>query len=486
MPNTKLSPEVVAARMAEWRNLKILHARDRAQIDELKAQNQQLKTQLAELSAKFDTVVATQAARIEELEIMVFGRKPSGGAPSSTKPKSLNRPRSKSSYRRPIPPENAVTSEKYHETNACHRCGHELTDKIEAIRYEEDIILATLTPGAPTTTVTKHTVESGWCSRCGQYSSAKDLRGQVVTLGPVVRSFIVYLVIQARLSFSQARALLWQVHHFKVTDGEIAVVLAERRTAYLSMYEQLKTNIRSGPAHLDETSYPIQSEQGAGYAWVLAGADGTKAEHDVVFHLADSRGKGNVETLVGKEYRQTGITDRYGGYKHAFVNGKHQICWAHLHRNARDISKLECLTDEVRAHATHFYGELAGIYKTVRTVWAEPYTQDARSRQTDELLKRVTDLCQSHALDPKKLQDLKAGILEYKDCLLVCLTESNVSPDNNKAERALRKLVLKRKNSFGVRSPKGARVMEVLLSVCQSLCNRDSGSMLMQLHAIGG
>ena len=56
--------------------------------------------------------------------------------------------------------------------------------------------------------------------------------------------------------------------------------------------------------------------------------------------------------------------------------------------------------------------------------------------------------------------------------------------DNNKAERSLRKLVIKRKKSFGVKTLKGARTMEVLLSVSQSLYNRDKNNFLPALHAL--
>lgn len=68
---------------------------------------------------------------------------------------------------------------------------------------------------------------------------------------------------------------------------------------------------------MDETSCPIQSEQGVGYAHVMVSAN----SNDVVFKLANSRGKGNSEKLVGKNYQGGGITDRYGAYKHLFVDG---------------------------------------------------------------------------------------------------------------------------------------------------------------------
>ena len=266
------------------------------------------------------------------------------------------------------------------------------------------------------------------------------------------------------------------MYRFTINSGEIAHILAERRKTYLLTYEKLKTSVRAGPTHMDETSCPIQSEQGSGYAHVMVSA----VTEDVVFKLADSRGKGNSEKLVGNNYRGVGITDRYGAYKHLFA--QHQICWAHLHRTARDVTHLECLGKAKLKHVVQFYDELAKIYSLIRQYQSEPYDAYTRQIQADQLLERVKKLSQPHALDPKKLADLKAGLLEYQQNLFLCLTIDGIPADNNKAERALRKLVIKRKKSFGVKTMKGARTMEVLLSVCQSLYNRDKDNFLVNLH----
>jgi transposase len=305
----------------------------------------------------------------------------------------------------------------------------------------------------------------------------------VVTIGPVVRSLITYLIVQVDQTYNQVVDLLWQLYRFKIHSGEIAHILAERRGDYLPMYEQLKTSVRAGPAHMDETSWPIQSEQGSGYAHVIAGVDGTQGEHDVVYVLADSRGKGNSEKLIGNNYHSVGITDRYGSYQDLFPGG-HQICWAHLHRNARDITRLECLGKAKLKHVTKFYDQLASIYADIRKYQAEPFDEAKRQEQADKLLEQTKMLCKPHRLDPKKLQDLKSGILKYQDCLFLCLTVDGIPADNNKAERSLRKLVIKRRKSFGVKTMKGARTMEVLLSVCQSLYNRDRDKFLVNLHGL--
>jgi transposase len=475
----KLSDEETKQRMVEWRNLKTAHARDQVQIAALKDENTQLKTELSEFKAACAAVIETQAARITELETMVFGRKSkprSGGKPPSAGPRSA------ASYRRSSPSESEITGAAHHDISGCHHCGGPLTDIEEYIRYVEDIILAALTPTAQFKTVTRETIQRGWCAKCSKYSSAKDLRGQEVSLGPQVRSLVIYLITLRDHSYDQVVRVLWDLYRFKITDGEITAIMDARRLEYLPVYEELKDIIRAGPGvHLDESRWPIQSEAGAGFAWSMSAISGP----DVVFKLADSRGKGNAEELIGKNYTGIGVTDRYGSYKHLFVEGCHQICWAHLQRTAKDLTHLECLTSDKQQNVNQYYQQLAAIYADIRTFQHEAFDELVRARQAAALLERVKELCIPSNLDPKKLSSLKAGILEYQGCLFLCLTVDGIPADNNRAERDIRKLVMKRRKSLGVKTPKGARTLEVLLSVCWSLYNRDRDNFFPALQALG-
>jgi hypothetical protein len=372
----QLSDQVIAARMTEWRNLKQMHARDRKQITALKAENKQLRSMLADQKASFASIIETQNARIAELEKMVFGQKKhfrSGGGHTV-----LKQPRDAGSYRRPIPPTPEITSEAHHAINACHHCGGPLTDKQEYTRYAEDIVLAALDPTVRFKTVERQTIERGYCVSYGKYSSAKDLRGATVTLGPNVRTLICYLITLRDHSYDQVIHILWDLYRFKATDGEIINILDTRRLQFLPEYEQLKKNIRAGPGvHMDESRWKIQSE-GAGYAWSMS----STTNSDVVFKLADSRGLGNAQDLLGENFQGVGITDRYGAYKHLFA--LHQICWAHVQRTAKDLTHLECLSKTKQRHVTKFYQNLAAIYAAIRKYQTEPFDETVRKVQANQ------------------------------------------------------------------------------------------------------
>lgn len=472
----KLSDQQIKQKLTEGRNYKRLYFELKDKFDEVKAENKQLRQELVDQKQYFESIIETQAAQISELQTMVFGRKKrprSGGGHKTPKP-----PRDAASYRRDTPGEDEVTSEEHHSIAGCHHCSGPLTDKEEYTQYIADIILAALNAQTQFKTVAKHTIERGYCIPCGKYSSAQDLRGQTVTIGPMVRSLICYLITLRDHSYDQVQHILWDIYRFKITDGEITNILDKQRLALLPEYEKLKDNIRAGPAvHMDESRWRIQSEK-AGYAWSMS----STANTDVVFKLAESRGMGNAEELLGKNYQGIGITDRYRGYKHLFV--LHQICWAHLQRTAKDLTHLECLGKVKLKHVTRFYQNLAAVYAAIRVYQEEPFDETKRREQADQLLSRTKQLCQPHRLDPKKLTDLKAGILEYQDCLFICLTVDGIPADNNRAERDIKKLVMKRKKSLGSKTPKGARTLEVLLSICWSLYNRDRDNFFPNFHAL--
>ena len=146
---------------------------------------------------------------------MVFGRKKdkdktppddisSSGSGEAGSPKP---PRSKDSYHRPIPAQEAVTSEEYFPVTECGHCHGPLTELEDYVRYIEDVVLAALGQVSGKT-ITKLTVQRGWCIRCGKYTAARDLRGQEVSLGPNVRMLVTYCTTILDMTYSQVQTAL--------------------------------------------------------------------------------------------------------------------------------------------------------------------------------------------------------------------------------------------------------------------------------------
>ena len=158
------------------------------------------------------------------------------------------------------------------------------------------------------------------------------------------------------------------------------------------------------------------------------------------------------------------ITDCYSACKN--LPGQHQVCWAHFNRKARELSELKSLAKQKQQYCQKWYSQFGIIYQQLRDYLKEPFDLAERDKCKKKLLKAVKKLCIGHKLDPKKLTDLKNLMLEYEHALFTCLEVEGIPCDNNRAERDIRKLVLKRKKSFGCKTEKGAKALEVILSVC--------------------
>ncbi len=406
--------------------------------------------------------------RIGDLEKMVFGEKKNqdGSSSSQSSSGSNSSPkqrRAKDSYRRPVPQDEEVTTTKHHPITACKHCGGQLSRFEEVIRYVEDIVLPQLLKQA-TKTVTKHIIERGYCPRCGDWSAAQDLRGQLVSLGQNIKLLVTYLITILDCSFEQVKTLTHDLYGLTLSDGEITNILRVTAADWQPEYEQLKDKIRAGPgAHFDETVWPIQVFAKHCYAWVMS-AIGSTAR---IYRLASSRGKGHAQELLGAAAdTYVRITDCYAAYKN--LPGLHQICWAHFYRKIRDFLNNDNLSFAKKPQVQTWHDEFKKLYAELRLVLAEPFNLQRRQKQENQLHRRVNQLCQPHPLDPKPLIDLKNLMIEYDHALFTCLSFVGIPCDNNRAERDIRLLVKKRKKSFGCKTEAGAHALEILLSVAWS------------------
>jgi transposase len=266
-----------------------------------------------------------------------------------------------------------------------------------------------------------------------------------------------------RLSYAQVEDFLSGLARFELSDGELTRILGEQATTLTPAYERLKQCVNAQPGgHYDETSWKVQNEEQGSFAWVKTGTD----TPDTVFRIGQSRGKGNAEELRGPD-EQIGITDDYGAYRHTFK--RHQLCWAHPARKLRDLAQADFLTPDQHTHCQSAYQAFAALYADVRHLCATPFDLKKRLKKRDALMERFDAVVAPHPHDPQKLATIKESLRKRKRHYFTCTTSPGIPPDNNKAERSLRHLVLKRKNSYGSKTQAGADTMSVLYSVMLSL-----------------
>ena len=489
MRGKKLTDQEIQVRLAEGRNYKRLYIELKIKYDkvtgELKAENKELRQLVTLQQAQLEK----QAIQIAELQTMVFGKKkrpPMGGTPLAPELFGVSRkPRTSDSYRRPTPPAHAITLEVVVPLPETCTCGSSFGPNSVTThdRFVEDIPLPDLTQDYRPHLVTRFRIERGLCLACGKATSGRDLGGAQVALGSNVRLLVSHLISGVGMSYAQVANLLLSLYGIVVSDGEIANILRKQHQAWLPAYEQLASDIRAAPVrHYDETPWKIQTADNAGYAWVMSAANSPKT----LFHCTTSRGATHAKGLHGMDGNAVHISDDYQAYR--TLPGSQQLCWVHLYRVIRDLRYNANLPKGQLSHSTQWYEQFAAIYQDLRLYLSEPYDEVVRATQAQELWQRIQALAKQPTPaggEPDKLRKLKAQLLRAgKDRLFVCLPK-NTPCDNNRAERDLRQLVLKRKRSFGSKSEKGAQALATVLSLCTTTWRTNPTGYFQQLALLG-
>lgn len=454
-------------------------------ISRLKNENQNLRIRIEglekdnkDLREKLENVLL----HLAELEEIIFGKKKKkkdkdNNNPDANSPNGSGKTRDKASYSRSTPDKEEVTDIEEHKIDNCPDCGTPLTKKQIIIRYIEDIRLACL-DGIPTLKIKRvieHRIEKGYCPKCHKWHSAIVIPSKIVRAGPKVKIFTAYAINILRLSYEQTKNVLADLYGFEISDGEIANILEKTALKLNPELERLKERILcSRSVHLDETSHQTGSEKN--YNWVMASGDSEEA----VFLIGKSRGKGNAVDLL-KSFNGVRISDCYAVYKN--LPGEHQVCWSHIIRKARDLKDNGELSIEKREFAKSVCGDLKNIYgKILEAKKGKPEKQLILilENELDMVIKKIS----FSKLSIKKLTDLGKQMQTYKKQLFTCLKYQNVDATNNKAERKLRHLVLKRKISFGTKTEKGDKILETNLSVLLSLWWQDKKNFFLNFNRL--
>lgn len=474
----KLTPKEIYERMKQWRNMKKMYetALRRIEIQEelIATQKEQIK-----LLGERDKMIETLLLRIEELEEIIFKRRTKKDSDEDNedddneineKKGKSKKPRTKQSYRREKPKESEVTSEKEYKIDECPDCKTALTRKKICIFYKEDIPL----PDKDTQLkeVIKYEIEKGYCPKCKKWHSAIPIAPQGAIIGNKVRIFICYLSILLRLSFTQIQQILWDMYHFKISKGEIRNILFQSAVKLRPIFEEIKERLQKQGVHLDETSW------GKFYLWVMVAIKG----EEVIYLAGRTRGKGNAEELLGSDFKKVRVSDDYAAYLN--LPGIWQRCWAHPHTKLKKLAKSNSLTKEKKEHCQKAYRYYSEIYEELRGYLSEDFNAKRRVKQKKELMEKIYEFREFDDKDPQKLHNIKEQFWKKEDEWLTCMDYEGVPCDNNKAERYLRHMVLKRKISFGNKSEDGSRAFEVNASVLMTYWKKFKDSLFPELQRI--
>jgi transposase/uncharacterized protein YukE len=342
---------------------------------------------------------------------------------------------------------------------SCPCCNGCLRDIEEHERVVEDII--------PAKVVVKcyHT-RSGYCPSCRkrvesrapeQPPAANIPHGQ---LGVNALATAMVLRIVYRLPFRQVSGVLSDLPDLSVSPGAIAKQVQRVAEWFDQDYEKLLLQMRCAPiVYADETGWRVDGKNGQ--LWTVTSPDKT------LYHIDKSRGGKVIESLLGKAFGGTLVSDFYSAYSK--MECKKQKCLAHL---LRELAQSAEKSPDF-AKGPFFSGCKRLIKRMLRLKqqWdkLEDQEYDGRVRRLESQLQQLAN----GKYEEPNAKRLAKRLLKYQGELTAFLWDKDLDPTNNAAERALRPAVVARKISGGSRSKNGAKAWATLASLLKTATQQN-------------
>lgn len=246
---------------------------------------------------------------------------------------------------------------------------------------------------------------------------------------------------------------------------------------------QMCQELREEPVlHADETptTVVLEDRKGSKKAYIWCYGAGAKW----VFDFTMTRERDGPRSFL-RGWKGALLTDGYSGYDEAVrENGIARAgCWAHARRKlmeALDTGASQAVP-LMRAVQRLFWIERA-VKRRVEARCLDDASSlelrgHARARMSSRVLKRIrqliTELWEERSTLPKSLLGKALGYIDNQWEPLTCfLGDASLPIHNNDAERALRHVVVGRKNWLFFGSPRGARVganLFSLIATCKAL-----------------
>ncbi|MCA1811389.1 MAG: IS66 family transposase [Thermoplasmatota archaeon] len=329
-------------------------------------------------------------------------------------------------------------------------CGNNLSRIQEKrIRTVEDITVAQAT-------ATQFTLERRYCRDCQKLVEpvvATALKGARIGLRAML--MVAWLRIANRVPEEAVAHLMRDCFGLRISTGEVQHILDQLAHAYSGFYDALLADLRKrATKNMDESTWRTNGVNQ--YAWAFV------SQWETVFVIDPRRSHHVPLAVLGPDAEGVATIDGHSAYRTLAnkTNLRLQRCWAHILGDAKELAQ--------------FYGdEGQRILDGMKPIYAK--AKDYAGTATPYQLARLHDALRAVLDQPFKSHHCKTfarNHLKHADDLFRFATNPHIDGTNNRAERAIRPLVVARKISGGSRSHKGARVRALLTSVQQTLAQQ--------------
>ena len=331
-----------------------------------------------------------------------------------------------------------------HEPAYCRCCGRPL----EGVQYRKirktQVVDIRFVVEASEEQYYEKVCECGCVNNCG----APNCR---IRYGDNIRALVTYLNVVQCIPFKRIAELVSDLSGQKISEGTVQNILKENSAKADAAYEEIRKRLENAPVvGADETGASVGKE--LHWNWIF--------QNDALTYVfqTKSRGMEAVDTKFPNGLPNTTlVTDRHQSYFKMKVKG-HQVCLAHLLRNAEYLNELDTRQDWSR--------RFIRLIRHSMDIRRDNCITPRKIRILKTKIKNLLGESLAHLDD--EFERFKRGILKVKDYLFTFLTNPNVPYHNNASERGVRKIKIKQKISGGFRTDDGADDFAKLHSIAET------------------
>lgn len=350
---------------------------------------------------------------------------------------------------RPVP--DHCDEEDYIEMQSCPHCGNDLDGAFGFTEHwVEDILPARHV-------IRRHLKGVYWCTTCQRKVTASltdAFRNE--RFGINLMLLVSFLQILG-LTVGKTLSLLKELYGLELCDASVLRMQKRVADEMGEHYNQLLEIVRNGKdVHIDETGWRIDGIN----HWLWACT--TKAA--TIYHVSRYRNSDTAKEILGPPRDGRVISsDFYSAYSR--VKELKQKCLVHL---MGELKKVEKKKDILNLEFGRFKKKLLRLIRDAIRLHNNPPEIAIKNRRIALVHKRLKGMYEADYAEPH-CRRIAKRLMKHKDELFTFLEHDGVQWHNNDAERAIRPMVVIRKNSYGSRSLTGANVRAVLMSVAESI-----------------
>ena len=272
-----------------------------------------------------------------------------------------------------------------------------------------------------------------------------------IKYGDNIRALVSYLNVVQCIPFKRIAELISDLCGQRISEGTIQNILKGNSAKSNNAYEEIRKRVECAPVvGADETGAAVGKQ--LHWNWIF------QTDALTYVYQLKSRGQEAVDSKFPNGLpHSTLVTDRKQTYFKMNVKD-HQVCLAHLLRNAEYLNELDAKQDWSR----RFIHLLAHAIDLRRN---NTITQ-RKIKVLKTKMKNLLGESLSHLDD--EFERFKKGILKVKDYLFTFLSNPLVPYDNNASERGVRKIKIKQKVSGCFRTDEGADDFAKLHSIAET------------------